>query len=296
MSKLISYLLKTSSSLVLLIVGSMLIALFYYSLPAFTKYGITLYLNPVWDPARGIYGGAAAIYGSILVTSIAMLIAIPLSIGFAVFIHEFSGKARGVLQALNDLLAGFPTVLFGLWGLCVLGPTLNNTIFLKIYECLNFIPLFSTMPIDGSYLLAGIVLAIMIIPFASSLIREAYMQVPINIIETAYSLGLSRWDVIRIRLSYIKHAILGAISLAIGRGIGETVAVAMTIGSVIEISPSLFAPGITVPALIVNQFGAAYTRLEQATLFALAFSIFIIGLFFIVISRIFIRKVVRTYG
>ncbi|MCG2895425.1 MAG: phosphate ABC transporter permease subunit PstC [Vulcanisaeta sp.] len=273
------------------LVGAMLVALIYYSLPALMREGLSVYTTNRWDPNANFFGGFAAVYGTFIVSLVAITIAMPLAVGSAIFINEFApDKLRGFLIAINDMMASFPTVIYGLWGLYVLGPTLNPTLFTWLHSNLGFIPLFSTKPIGGSYLLAATVLAIMITPFASSLVREVYAQVPSVMVEGIYALGLTKWDAIRIKLSYIAKSLLGALSLALGRGIGETVAVALTVGGVLKVSPSLLSPGITIPSLIANQFGSAYTQIEQSALLSLALLLFIIGLTFITMAKLVLLR------
>lgn len=264
--------------------------LLYNSAPALIQEGVSLYITSYWDPYNNKFGGLFAIYGSILTASIAILISIPLALGLAVFISDIAPKQiKFALINLSDLFSAFPTVLYGFWGLYSLGPFLASTLFKFLNENLGFIPLFSTYTTSGaSILLASIVLSLMITPFASSLIREAYAQIPRIIDETVYSLGMGKWELIRIKLSYIKKAFVGAYALAFGRGIGETVAVSLTIGNAINISPSLLSPGYTIPSLIISQFGTAY-GLEYHAIFALALFLLVIGILFIVISRLIIR-------
>jgi len=277
--------------LVMVLIAAMLGALIYYSLPALVKYGLSIYVLNDWDPNKGVFGGFAAVYGTIVVSITAIIIAMPLAVGSAVFINEYiPERLREYLIIINDLMASFPTVIFGFWGLYILGPILNSTIFKWLHEYLGAVPLFSTEPIGGSYLLASVILSIMITPFASSLIREVYAQVPRGIIEGIYALGLSRWDAVKIRLSYITRAMVGALVLALGRGIGETVAVALTVGGALRISPSLLSPGITIPSFIANQFGSAYTQMEQSAMLSLALALFAVGLLFISLSRLVILR------
>jgi len=277
--------------IVVALVGAMLGALVYYSLPALTKEGLLIYTTNRWDPNAGSFGGLAAIYGTFVVSLVAVTMSMPLAVGSAIFINEFTpGRLRGLLIAINDMMAGFPTVIYGFWGLYVLGPTLNPTLFTWLHSNLGFIPLFSTRPIGGSYLLAATVLAVMITPFASSLVREVYAQVPSIMVEGIYALGLTKLDAVKIKLSYIAKSLLGALSLALGRGIGETVAVALTVGGVLKVSPSLLSPGITIPSLIANQFGSAYTQIEQSAMLSLALLLFAIGLTFIIASKLVLLR------
>lgn len=265
---------------VLFLLLIILISLLIEAFPALITYGIELF-----------YLYYPAIYGSIIVSIIALLIATVLALGSSIFIVEYvPRKLKGLFINLNDLMASFPTIVFGFWGLYELGPFLNSTLFNFFHVYFGFLPIFSTTPTTASYLLASTVLAIMITPFASSLIREVYSRVPESIDEGIYALGLGKYHAIKIKVSYITKSIFGALTLAYGRGLGETVAVALTVGNSFIASPSLLSPGITIPALIANQFGSAFTQLELSSLFALALLLFIIGLVFIITGKILFYK------
>ncbi len=287
-----SYLYSLPIFLIFLLVGSVIISLVLASLEAFFKEGISIYTSNVWDPSRDIYGGLATIYGSIIVVLIATVISLPLSLSSAIFLNEYVPKQlRPFFINIGDLMASFPTVIYGFWGLYELSILLKDTFFRWLYENFWWIPLFSTPPYGPSFLLAGILLGIMITPFASSLIREVYAQIPESIREGVYALGLGRWEVIKISIKYAKSSIIGAFALAFGRGIGETVAVSLTVGNVLNITPSVLAPGYTIPALIVNQFGSAYyPSLQASALFALALLLFIIGLSIITLTKFIILR------
>lgn len=266
--------------LLISIIALIVLALLLASLEAFSKLGLGVYLGNRWSPYEDVYGGFAAIYGSLVVTAIAVGLAMPLALSMAVFSNEFSPRwLRPVLVNVGDLIASFPAVLFGLWGLLSLAPLLKGTLFSWLYGQLGWIPLFSTRPYGPSYLLASLVLAIMITPFASSLIREAYAQAPRAMVEGVYALGLGKWEAIRVTLAYTRAQVLGGLALALGRAMGETVAVAMTVGGAFNVSASLLAPGLTIPALIVNQFGSSYyPSLQASALFSLALLLFLLGL------------------
>lgn len=277
------------------LLGAILITMFAASLDVFTKEGIGIYTTNVWDLSKGVYGGLAAIYGSLVVSMLAVLIALPLSLSSSIFINEFTPKRlRGLLVNLSDLMASFPTIIYGLWGLYFLVPLLRDWVMKSLHESLGFIPLFSTRPVGTCFFTAGIVLAIMITPFATSIIREAYAMIPSEMKEGVYALGLGKWEVAKVSIGYIKGAIAGGFALAFGRGIGETVAVALTVGGVLNLSPSLFSPGYTIPALIVDVFPASYFPGTQASaLIALALLLFLIGLSITLMGKVVIRRVSR---
>ncbi len=277
---------------IFILVGGVVISLFIASIDVFLKEGLIIYTSNVWDPYHNIYGGLAAIYGSIVVVLIAMIICIPLALSLAIFLNEYAPKVlRQILINIGDLMASFPTIIYGFWGLYELSPLLKDTLFKWLHENLSWIPLFSTRSYGPSFLLAGIILGIMITPFASSIIREVYAQVPETVKEGVYALGLGRWEVIKVSIKYIKGSIISGFVLAFGRGIGETVAVALTVGNVLNITPSILAPGYTIPALIVNQFGSAYyPSLQASALFALALFLFLIGTIMIIIAKFIVLR------
>ncbi len=262
----------------------MLVIYFSASIPIFQKEGLAIYTTNVWnavEEGEEFYGVLSAIYGSVYTSVIAILISLPLSIGFAVFVIDYTPKRfKEPLIIATDIMAGLPTILYGIWGAFVLVPLLRDYIMKPLYEHLSFIPLFSYPPITGySYFSAGVLLAIMVTPFASSIIREAYRMIPRVYREGAYALGLTRYEATKILLSYIKPAILAGILLAFGRAIGETIAVSLVVGNTFNIHPSLFSPGYTISSLIANQFGNAFIyRYMPSALFASGLALFIIGL------------------
>lgn len=184
-------------------------------------------------------------------------------------------------------------MIYGLWGLYVLAPILHEYVMIPLYSYLGFIPLFSTRPVSTNLFTAGILLAIMVIPFASSVIREAYTAVPYNFKEAAYSLGMTKWEVIRTALGYIKSAIFAGIFLALGRAMGETVAVAMVVGNVMNVPRSLFDPGYTISSLIANQFpnAAMYEHMIPA-LYGAALILFMMGLIINLVGLRLVRRMV----
>jgi phosphate ABC transporter, permease protein PstC len=239
----------------------------------------------VWNPVNDQYGGLAAIYGTIVTGVLSVVISAPFATALAVFVNDISPKKiKSFMINLSDLLAAFPTVVYGFWGLLSLGPFLSHTLF----AFLNSLFGLHRITNGPSLLLASIVLAIMITPFASSLLREVYSQVPKSVDEAVYSLGLGKWELVVLKLSYIKRAFLGAYALAFGRAVGETVAVSLTIGNVLNISPNLLDPGYTIPSLIISQFGTAY-GIQYNVMFALALFLVVIGIAFVIISRLILR-------
>nr|WP_009989534.1 phosphate ABC transporter permease subunit PstC [Saccharolobus solfataricus] len=281
----IFYILLVPSFIVILTFILLLSILVYYSIPVFEKFGLTIYTKNVWNTIYNEYGGLAAIYGTMVTGILSLMISIPFAVAFSIFVNDISPKKiRSFLVNLSDLLAAFPTIVYGFWGLLSLGPFLSHTLF----RFLSFYIGLHQNTNGPSILLASIVLAIMITPFASSLIREVYFQVPKSVEEAVYSLGLGKWELIHLKLSYIKKAFLGAYVLAFGRAVGETVAVSLTIGNILNISLNPLEPGYTISSLIISQFGTAY-GIQYNAIFALALFLVVIGLGFVAFSKVMLR-------
>jgi phosphate transport system permease protein len=277
----------------LLIVTGIVISLVVNSYPIFLRDGLSFIFRSAWNPVREDYGILPALLGTLIVSAIAISIALPLAISLAVFSAELAPKSiKRIINSVSDLMAGLPSVIYGLWGLYVLAPALNQYVMTPLHQYLGFVPLFSTKPIPTNLFTAGVLLAIMIIPFASSIIREAYSAVPHHLKEAAYSLGMTRWEVIRTLLGYIRSSILAGAFLALGRAMGETVAVAMVVGNTLTFPRSLFDIGYTIPSLIANQFqnAEAYSYMMPA-LYGGALILFIAGLIINLAGLYWIRRV-----
>ncbi len=271
--------------IVFILFAWMLLVYFYNSIPAFQREGFALYFQNVWraseTPNKEYYGLAAAIWGSLYTSLIAIIIALPLSIGYSIFIVDFAPKKiKDFLIIISDAMAGLPTIIYGIWGVFVLVPFMKDYIMTPLYKNFSFIPIFSYPPLSGfSFLSAGVLLGIMVTPFASAIIRESYQMIPFKYREAAVSLGLTRYETSKVLLGYIKPAIYSGTILAFGRAIGETVAVSLVIGNAFNLSYSIFAPGYTISSLIANQFGNAFIYEHmRAVLYAAGLSLFIIGL------------------
>ncbi|WP_202320031.1 phosphate ABC transporter permease subunit PstC [Archaeoglobus neptunius] len=263
----------------------MLLVYFTNSIQIFQKEGVAIYTTNKWiaaeEPDKEFYGVLAALYGSIYTSIIAILISLPLSISFAVFVIDYAPKKlKEWFIIATDIMAGLPTIIYGIWGAFVLVPFLKDYVMYPLYEHLSFIPLFSFEPVSGySFLSAGVLLGIMVTPFSSSIIREAYRMIPFKYREAAFAVGATKYEATKILLSYIKPAIVAGITLGFGRAIGETVAVSLVVGNTFNIHPSIFAPGYTISSLIANQFGNAFIyRYMVSALFAAGLSLFFVGL------------------
>ncbi len=258
------------------------IAIFAAAWPAFSKLGLSIVTSSDWDVSAGKFGAAPAIFGTLVSSTVALIIATPLAIGVAIFLSEFSPSwLRQPIGFLVDLLAAVPSVVYGLWGIFVLLPLLREQVmpFLRDRLHLGATPLFAGPAYGPSMLAAGVVLAIMALPYISAVSREVLMAVPRSQREAALALGATRWEMIRDAvIPYAKSGIIGGIMLGLGRALGETMAVTMVIGNRPEISASLFAPGYTMASLIANEFSEATSDLHLSALMAVGAILFVITL------------------
>jgi phosphate transport system permease protein len=273
------------------------IAIFVGAWPAFSKLGLSIVTSSDWDVQAGRFGAAPAIFGTLVSSALALVIATPLAIGVAVFLSEFSPTwLRQPIGFLVDLLAAVPSVVYGLWGIFVLVPMLRQHVmpFLRDTLHLGATPFFSGPAYGPSMLAAGVILAIMALPYISAVSREVLMAVPRSQREAALALGATRWEMIRDAvIPYAKSGIIGGIMLGLGRALGETMAVTMVIGNRPEISASLFAPGYTMASLIANEFSEATNDLHLSALMAVGAVLFIITLIVNAIARWLVWQVSR---
>ncbi len=277
----------------LFIVIAVVISLSVTSYPIFLRDGLFFISKSVWNPVKEEYGILPALLGTLITSTLAVGLATPLAISLAVFSAEIvPPRFRALINNISDLMASLPSVIYGLWGLFILAPILNEYIMIPLHRYLGFIPLFSTKPVPTNLFTASVLLAIMIVPFASSIIREAYSAIPYYLKEAAYSIGLTRWEVIKIAIGYVKSAIFAGLFLALGRAMGETVAVAMVVGNIFNLPKSLFDMGYTIPSLIANQFpnAEAYNYMVPA-LYGGALMLFLIGLVINFFGLYLIKKV-----
>lgn len=273
------------------------IAIFAAAWPAFAKVGLSIVTSTDWDVRAGKFGAAPAIFGTLVSSVVALIIATPLAIGVAIFLSEFSPKwLRQPIGFLVDLLAAVPSVVYGLWGIFVLLPLLREQVmpFLRDTLHLGATPFFTGPAYGPSMLAAGIILAIMALPYISSVSREVLLAVPRSQREAALALGATRWEMIRDAVvPYAKSGIIGGIMLGLGRALGETMAVTMVIGNRLEISASLFSPGYTMASLIANQFGEATSDLHLSALMAVGAILFVITLIVNAVARWLVWQVSR---
>jgi phosphate transport system permease protein len=267
-----------SGLLVLVVLGLILVSTSNEAMPAFRHEGLRFLTSKVWDPAAGRFGALAFIYGTLVVSAIALVIAVPVSIGLALFISELApDRLRMPVVYLIDLLAAIPSVVYGLWGILVFGPEIAK-LYERISSAFDGIPLLGTVfhgSSQKSFMTAGIILAVMITPIVTSISREVFNTVPRDQKEAALGLGATRFEMIRgAVLPYSRTGLVGAVMLGLGRAMGETIAVALVIGSAPAIRAQLFEPGDAMAAVVANQFGEA-TGTHRAALIGLGVVLFL---------------------
>jgi phosphate transport system permease protein len=266
------------------------------SLLSIQKFGMGFWSGTTWDPVAGEFGALPFIWGTLYSSIIALLIATPIALGVAIFISELSPRLlRQPLTYLTELLAAIPSIVYGIWGMFVLVPLVRK---LEVWtpDALKKIPLFQGPPLGVGLLSAALILAIMVIPFTSSVAREILKNVPSAQREAAYALGATRWEAIKVAMGYGKTGIIGAVMLGFGRALGETMAVTMVVGNNPQVSASLYAPQYTMAAVIANEFTEAADELYLHALIEIGLLLFVITIFVNIVSRLLIwsRKAVAA--
>jgi phosphate transport system permease protein len=278
----------------ILIVGAIGSELLRQSYLSIQKFGFAFWRTEVWDPVAGQYGALPFIWGTLYSSVLALLIATPIALGIAVFISDLCpGWLRQPLVFLTELLAAIPSIVYGLWGVFVMVPRIR-ALEVAMPDALRQIPLFSGPPLGVGMLSAAVILAVMVIPFTSSISREVLKSVPPAQREGAYALGATRFEAIRATLFYARTGIIGAVMLGFGRALGETMAVTMVIGNNPKISASLFAPQYTMAAVIANEFTEAADPLYLSALIEIGLVLFAITLVVNSLSRLLIWSMTRS--
>jgi phosphate transport system permease protein len=288
--------LLTLTALILpILLGFLVWELWTGARPAVKSFGIDFLTSSAWDPVAERFGALPLIYGTLLSSLIALSIAVPLSLGVAIFLTEFAPrKLRQPVAFVIGLLAAIPSVVYGLWGIFVLIPLLRASVFPFLQQGLGFLPFFKGPVYGPSMLSAGIILAIMVMPYVMSVAREVLTAVPNSQREAALALGATRWEAVRTAvLPYARSGILGAIILGLGRALGETMAVTMVIGNRHEIAASLFAPGYTMAAAIANEFAEAVSNMHLSALAYVAVVLFGVTVLVNAGARLLIWRVAR---
>jgi len=279
--------------LLIAIVAAIAVILTSESQLSIRHFGWSFWQTDTWDPVAGEFGARPFIWGTLYSSILALIISTPIALGIAIFVSELApGSLKRPLVFLTELLAAIPSIVYGLWGIFVLVPAVRQ-LETMTPEWLKTVPLFSGPPLGVGMLSAALILAIMVIPFSSSVAREVLKAVPQSQREGAYALGATRWEAIRMALFYARTGIVGAIMLGFGRALGETMAVTMVIGNSPQISASLYAPQYTMAAVLANEFAEATDDLYLHALVEIGLVLFVVTLIINFISRLFIWSMGR---
>lgn len=293
---------KAFAVLVLLSLGGILVSLIIGAWPSIQTFGLGFYTSNNWDTVADEYGALAPIYGTIVTSIIAILIAVPVSFGIAIFLTElcpaFLKKPLGIAI---ELLAGIPSIIYGMWGLFVFAPWFGDNIQPWFIENVSPLPvigrLFTGAPMGLGMFTASLVLAIMIIPFIAATMRDVFSVVPDLLKESAYGMGATTWEVMfKIILPYTKAGVVGGVILGLGRALGETMAVTFLIGNAFNLSPSLFTSGVTITSALANEFAEASSDLHLASLLHLGLILFVITFVVLSISKFMLMRIDQKAG
>ena len=288
--------------LVLLLLAGVAVAMAWGGREAFATFGPRFLASTEWNVVDGRFGALVPIYGTIATSAIALVIAVPVSIGIALFLTDIAPRwSRGPIGIAIELLAAIPSIIYGMWGLFVFAPFMAIHVEPWLIDHLGYAPLigplFSGPPIGIGLLSAGIVLGIMITPFIAAVARDVFNAVPQALREAAVSLGATRWEILRrVTLPYTRSAIVGAIFLGLGRALGETMAVTFVLGNAHELSASLLLPSNSIAAAIANEFTEADTDLYRSSLIALAFLLFLVTFIVLALAKLMLRRIDREQG
>jgi phosphate transport system permease protein len=296
------HLTRAAAIAVLLLLTGVIISLVQGSLPAFRKFGFGFLISERWNPVTEIFGALPAIYGTVITSLIAMVIAVPVGLMIAYFLTELCPQwLRRPISIAIELLAGIPSIIYGIWGLFMFAPFLQATLQPFLIHTLGHVPLiaplFSGPPYGIGMLTAGLILAIMVLPFVTSISRDVFDAVPTVLKEAAYGVGCTTWEVMRyVVLPYARIGVIGGVMLALGRALGETMAVTFVIGNAHRISASLLAPGTTISASIANEFTEAASDLYTSALIALGLILFVITFIVLAAARYMLLRIERRIG
>ena len=299
---LFKHLTQSAAILALLLLGGVIVALIEGSLPALRTFGFAFFVTEKWSPVNDHYGALAPIYGTLVTSIIALLIAVPVGLGIAIFLTELSPLVlKRPIGIAIELLAGIPSIIYGLWGFFILSPVLQRTLQPALISVTEPIPilnqLFAGPPFGIGILTAGLILAIMILPFIVSITRDVFETVPPMLRESAYGIGCTTWEVVlNVVLPYTRSGVVGGVMLALGRALGETMAVTFVVGNAHRISASILQPGTTISASIANEFTEALTPLYTSSLIALGLILFIITFIVLAAARFMLAHLQRASG
>ncbi|MBN9050978.1 MAG: phosphate ABC transporter permease subunit PstC [Rhizobiales bacterium] len=300
--RLFFWLTRAAALTVLGILGAVIVALMIGAWPALQEFGFGFLVTESWNPVTEKFGAIAPVYGTLITSLIAMLIAVPVGLLIAVFLTELCPLwLRKPIGIAIELLAGIPSIIYGIWGLFVFAPFLQQTVQPALIELFGPIPLLNTIfagpPYGIGMLTAGLILAIMVLPFITSISRDVFEAVPPVLKEAAYGLGCTTWEVVRyVVLPYTRLGVIGGVMLGLGRALGETMAVTFVIGNAHRISGSILAPGTTISATIANEFTEAVGDLYTSALIALGLILFVITFIVLACARLMLMRIDRKAG
>jgi len=289
--------------LVLVLLGGIIISLIVGAWPAIAQYGFGFLTTSRWAPSADppVLGALGPVYGTILTSLLAMVIAIPVGLGIAIFLTELCPLwARRPIGMAIELLAGIPSIIYGMWGFFILGPFLANTVQPFFIQTFQGVPvlgaIFGGPPSYLSLFNASLILSIMVLPFITAISRDVFATVPPVLKEAAYGVGCTTWEVVRnVVIPYTRVGVIGGVMLALGRALGETMAVTFIIGNSFRISPSIFAPGTTISAAIASEF-AESDGLHQASLMLLGLLLFVLTFFVLAAARLMLTRLQKKAG
>lgn len=294
---------RAAAILTLLLLVGIIISLFIEAWPAIKHNGLSFLWTAEWDPVQEKFGGLVMIYGTLMTSLIALIIAVPVSFGIALFLTELSPKwLKRPLGTAIELLAAVPSIVYGMFGLLIFAPIFSKYFQVPLQQLFGSLPivgaLFQGAPVGIGILAAGIILAIMIIPFIAAVMRDVFEVTPALLKESAYGLGATTWEVVfKIVLPYTKAGVVGGIMLGLGRALGETMAVTFVIGNFNQLSSlSLFEPGNSITSALANEFAEAAPGLHQASLMYLGLILFVITTIVLALSKLMLMKLARNEG
>jgi len=296
------YLTRAAAMFVLVLLGGVIISLIIGAWPAFSQFGFGFLVSERWNPVTENFGALSPIYGTLVTSLIAMLIAVPVGLMIAMFLTEMCPMwLRRPIGTAIELLAGIPSIIYGIWGLFIFAPFLQDTLQPFLIGLFGNVPLLSAMfagpPYGIGVLTAGLILAIMVLPFITSISRDVFEAVPPVLKEAAYGVGCTTWEVVRyVVLPYTRVGVIGGVMLGLGRALGETMAVTFVIGNAHKISASIIAPGTTISATIANEFTEAVGDLYTSSLIALGLILFVITFIVLSIARYMLLRLERRIG
>jgi phosphate transport system permease protein len=293
---------RGAAILVLLILGGVGISLVVGAWPALSTFGGSFLVTESWNPVTEKFGALAPIYGTIVTAAIAILISVPIGIGIAIFLTELCPRVlRRPIGIAVELLAGIPSIIYGIWGLFIFAPFLQRTVQPFFIDLFRDVPglssLFAGPPYGIGLLTSALILAIMVLPFITSITKDVFDTVPAVLKESAYGIGCTTWEVTRrVVIPYTRVGIMGGVMLGLGRALGETMAVTFVIGNAHRISASIFAPGTTISATIANEFTEADGELYTSSLVALGLILFVITFIILAIARYMLMRIEKREG